>query len=76
MKKSSILFLILLISGCFDWYEVPTFSMEPTIMSGGKIKIEEDYYDTNRIQRFGIVGHIVPSNNLFQAKRIIGLRKL
>lgn len=42
-------------------------------MTGGKIKIEEDFYDTNPIQRFDIVGHIVPSDNLFQAKRIIGL---
>lgn len=73
MRQALIIFTTVLLSGCFGWYEMPVWSMEPTIMHGAKVKIESDFYQSSPIERFDIVGYLRPDNDQLQVKRVVGL---
>jgi len=42
-------------------------------MHGAKIKIDSNFYESNPINRYDIVGYVRPDNQQLQVKRIIGM---
>ena len=73
MKRITLFFVLVCLSGCWGWYEVPFFSMEPTIEEGAKIKIDKNYYSSSSIKRFDIVSYLRPDNGALQVKRVIAV---